>query len=217
MAGPVAEFGQLIVPTDVDRAFIDSLRLWLPTYLTWVERARELTPHLLARPTEDAYQNALEDDEFPDSRLPAIVVTTAQAEDADYGPNNELHGSWRVNVSAIVKAQTPPQVREVAALFGGCVAKVIHDQQTALEGEIKLARPMQVAPVADVTGKNRFLAAGICQFVAYVDNVMTGTGPVDPDPDDPIYLPPDPSDPDATYDPLSTVSGVTIDVKPLED
>ena len=98
----VADWGVNVVETDIDRAFIATIMFWLPTYLAQEERERELPNHLLARPQEGSYQNALEDTEFPDGRLPAIVVTTARTTDtkkAQYG----YAATYAVTVSAIVR------------------------------------------------------------------------------------------------------------------
>jgi hypothetical protein len=71
-----------------------------------------------------------------------------------------------------------------------------------------------VAPVADPTNAKRNLAAAINQFTVYVDDVLGGDGPIDPDIPTP-YEPADPDTPERPYDPLATVreGGVTVDVR----
>lgn len=209
---PAADWGTTLVETDVDRAVIERLRQWLPTYLSHAEEARGLPNGLLARPVDGSFQNALEDDSFPDGQLPAVVVTTAQTEgDPETGPNRSVYAAWRCNVSVVVRGRTPPETREVAAVFGGCVRAILVHQQLSLEGEVRW-RAGNVAPVADVTDQGRHLAAAINRFTVYVDEVITGDGPVIPDPDDPPYEPP--GDPDQPYDPLALVTNVTTTILP---
>jgi hypothetical protein len=210
-----ADWGELVIATDVDRAVLLQLQRWLPTYLTRAEVERDLPAHLLARPNAESYQNVLEDDDFPDGRLPAILVTTAQTGDVAVGTEGAYYASWQVVVSVIVRGRTAPETREVAALFGGCVARILAHQQLDLDGEVKWTGA-SVAPVADVTDKGRWLAAGINTFTVYADQVISGDGPVLPTDDDPPYDSPDPDDPDAPYDPLVLVraGGVTTTILP---
>jgi hypothetical protein len=211
MSAPVADWGETVVETDVDRAVIASLVMWMPTYLTQLERKRELPSYLLARPNLESYQNALEDDTFPDGRLPAIVVTTARTdnepEKLTLVTDDAYSAFWRTNVSAVVRGRTPPETREVAALYGGCVRAILVQKQT----EIGVVRwtGSSVRPYPDNSGQGRFLAAAINTFTVFVDLTLTGDGPVTAE----IYPPPDPvGNPDQPYDPLAVVREVTTQI-----
>jgi hypothetical protein len=152
MTNPVADWGEIVVETDIDRALILRLVMWMPTYLTHTETARNLAPHLLARPNLESYQNALEDDTFPDGRLPALVVSTART------------------------------VRWTGS---------------------------SVLPFPDASGQGRFLAAAMNTFTVFVDQTLTGDGPISAE----IYPPPDPvGNPDQPYDPLAVVREVTTQI-----
>jgi hypothetical protein len=207
----VAEFGPFVVDTDVDVAVVDTLRLWLPTYLAQAERERGLANKLLARPVEESYANVLEDDEFADHRLPAILVTTANLADTDVGSDGLYSGRFQVNVTAVVRGRTPAEARAVAALFAGCIRRVMLDHPSLghFAGTTRLVGGT-TAPVRDVTNAGRYLAGGISVFSVFVDELLqVGAGPQIPaDP----YDDPDPSDPDTPYDPLVTVTAVTVDV-----
>jgi hypothetical protein len=215
VANPVADWGAIVVETDIDRSMIKQLMRWMPTYLTHTELARDLPAYLLARPNLESYQNALEDDTFPDGRLPAIVVQTAQMEgepeprlvDTDVA----YSAIMRSNVSVVVRGRTPPETREVAALFGGAVRAILVQQQTDI-GLVRLTGTM-VVPYPDATGEGRYLAAAVNQFTVQVDAFLTGDGPIDPMVGDPDYPPPDPvGNPDQPYDPLAVVRTVTTQV-----
>lgn len=208
----VADFGPLVVETDVDVAVVRTLRLWLPTYLAQAERDRGLADRLLARPVEESYANTLEDDEFLDHRLPAIIVTTAQTSGEPLKDGRGIYSvPWLVVVSSVVRGRTPPETRAVAALFGGCVRRCLVQQADlggAVQGVWWVAS--NVAAVPDVTDQGRYLAAGINRFTVLVDEALDAYGgptiPADYGPD------PDPADPDTPYDPLAAVGDVIIDV-----
>lgn len=209
-----ADWGTTLVETDIDKLVIAQLRLWLPTYLSRAEVDRGLANGLLARPKASSFQNALQDDDFPDGALPAIVVTTAQTEGQPMYEANQVSAAWRCNVSAVVRGKTPGQAREVAAVFGGAVRRVLRDQQIGLDGEVKW-RAGQVVPISDQTGKERLLCASLNRFTVFTDVVMSGDGPLVPLAGDPPYPAPDPaSAPNAPYDPLVPVKvgGVTTTI-----
>jgi hypothetical protein len=205
-----ADWGDLVIETDVDQAVIATLKKWLPQYLAQAERERGLDLRTLARPSHESYTATLDEDTFPDPRLPAIIVTTAQTEGIERYGGGQHTVAWRVLVSSIVRGKTPPESRFVASLFGGCVRRVLVHQES-LGGFATSVRVVRhaVAPIADQTDAGRWLAAGINQFVVVVDDVLTGgVGPMEADP---IYDDPDPAGhPDEPYDDLATVSRVVV-------
>lgn len=220
---PVADWGQMLVETDIDRLVIARLRLWLPVYLAQAEVERGLPNHLLARPKPESYENALVETEFPEGRLPAILVTAAQTEG---NPERTADGgylaAWRTTVSAVVRGRTPAETREIASVFGGCVRRCLVQQQLDLDGEIRW-RQSHLTPVATSTtragiraaAKDLWLAAAINRFTVFADRVISGDGPVFPTPADSPFPAPDPvGAPDVPYDPLLAVrqGGVTTTI-----
>jgi hypothetical protein len=208
--GPVANWGELLVETDVDEAVIATLKKWLPSYLTRLERERGLTVRTLARPVAASYVNTLEDDEFPDHQLPAIIVTTARTSEVERFGGGVHTVSFQVIVSSVVRGRTPPETRKLAALFSGCVRRVLVHQQDLGEfaQEVRFQRG-NLAPLADQTDSGRWLAAGVNEFVVVVDDVLTGgVGPMQVDP---VYDDPDPEgNPDEEYTDPVTVSRVVV-------
>jgi hypothetical protein len=204
-----ADFGPFIIETDVDRALLGTLAFWLPTYLSQVERERDMVHGALARPTSDSYANTLDDDEWLDHRLPAVVCTTAATRDT---PNIEggweYEVAWLCVVSTVVRGRTPAETRAVAALLGGTVRRVLVQQQSLAGAGEPFADSTQwvrshVLPVPDATSSGRYLAACVNEFEVRTSNVVDASvGPL-----------PDPGvDPDIVYDPDPTVGAVTIDV-----
>lgn len=203
-----ADWGVMLLETDVDALVIQQLRAWLPNYLRQAEVERHLARHLLARPTDASFQNVLESADFPEAQLPAIVVTTANTTGEPQSNFSRQYGAnWGVVVSAIVRGRTAPETRALAALFGGCVRRILVHQQLDLDAEVRWMGG-NVAPVADETDQGRYLAAGINTFTVYTDQALGGDGPVHPEPDDDPVNPP--------YDPLPLVrpGGVITTILP---
>jgi hypothetical protein len=208
-----ADFGTMLVETDMDRLVLDQLKLWLPTYLARAESERGLPNRLLARPQSGSFQNALEDDTFPEGRLPGVIVTTARSNDIAKNQNGYM-GAYRCLVSGVVRGRSGQEARELASVWGGTIRRILHHQQLAdFEGEIRLTGH-RVTPVLDGSGDNRWLAAGQNTFTIFADHVLGGDGPLMPGGP---YHDPDPSgDPDAPYDPLAEVNEVSVDIVPKE-
>lgn len=185
---PVAEFGSLVLETDVDEAVSRTLRLWVPTYLSRFEEERNFSNRHFARPKE--YQTTLEDDSFPDKILPSILVTTARTEDLAKDGNGVYLVSFHVVVTAVARGRSPSDARLNASVYGGAARRLLvqHEGLGGFASGVNWASS-RLAPV-DVSGSNRNLAASINEFNVYVDQVLdSGVGPLLPDP---VYDDPDP-------------------------
>jgi hypothetical protein len=211
-----ADFGPLVIETDVDAAVVATLQRWLPTYLGRIRRERDGMARLQA-PRGESYSNALEDETFPDARLPAVLVTTARTEGQPAPNGNGIYSvAWTVVVSAIIGGRTHAETRDFAAIYGGCCRRALvhHPSLDGFAGDLVWTGG-SVARVALPQGDDRYLAAGISQFVVYVDEALGGEGPLEPDAPSP-YDQADPASPDRPYDPLATVADITLDVQARE-
>jgi len=205
------DFGPLITAVDVDAKVIDLLQTWLPTYLRQLERERPtvITEGLFDLPKDDNYANVLDDDEFPDHRLPAILVTSAETADPPTKNGDGIYtAGWTVTISSVVRGRTPAETRWIASMFEGSVRRLMVHHPPPFDGEVRWIGS-NTAAVADPSGAGRYLAAGMGQYVVYIDKVVQeGVGPIGPGP----YDPGDPDDPMTPYDPPVTVGSVSIDV-----
>jgi hypothetical protein len=194
-----ADFGPLVIATDIDDAIIATLRRWLPTYLWYVEQERGITHGSLPRPVAASFANTLSDDEFPDHILPAIMVTTAGTTEATILADGMYTATFLTTISCVLRGQKPPETRHSASLYEGCIRRALV-QNGSLGGAVAKTKyvptnPM-VGPVADRKRAGRYLAAGMARFHVYVDQIVQqGVGPILPDAE--------------PYDALAIVSDVT--------
>jgi hypothetical protein len=209
----VADFGPLTIETDVDTAVIATLKLWFPGYLSRLEDERSLGANYFARPVAASFANTLNDIEFPDHILPAVVVTTAEASTKPTKDGNGRYQvAWEVKVSAVVRGNDPVATRFNAACYNGCVRRIMTQQQD-LGGFASEVVPLthRVQPVADRTNAGRYLAAGTSTYNVLTEDVLSELG----GPwlgDDGPYTPPDPTDPDQTYDPPLVANAIHTEV-----
>jgi hypothetical protein len=210
-----AEFGPLIIETDVDAAVVGLLIERVPNMLSVIERERDLPERFLQRPRRADYRSVLDDDEFLDRSLPAILVTTANTvgEPASDG-EGLVYAAWSVIITAVARGRHAPESRVNASLYGGAVRRIL-TQNASLRGFAGDTKWMsgRVAPVATEDG--RYLSASINEFTVYVDQVLQiGAGPYVPNPGGlpGPYDPPDFLSPDDPYDPLAIVRDVTVEI-----
>lgn len=203
-----ADFGPLVLNTDVDYAVLDILKEYLPFYLAAIERERDLPVGYFDRPKAESYANTLEDDEFPDHAMPAIIVTSADTEGIPEKDGEGMHyAAWNVVISCVVRGRTPKETRRIASMFEGSVRRVMLNEGPPFDGEVRWTGT-NVAAVADPTGGGRYLAAGMSTYLVYVDHAVKSQAGIA---HEPPYT--DPDDPDAEPDPLVTVGSVSVDVQ----
>lgn len=219
-----ADFGPLITEVDIDEAILGLLKYWLPTHLAVIERERDLDVGFLARPRTADYANTLDDLEFPDHRMPAILVTTAQTDGTpEKDGNGFYYAAWNVTVSCVVRGKRPSHTRWLASLYGGAVRRVMLAMpegvgHPGMDGEIRWVGS-NLAPVADQSDTaGRYLAASVGRYVAYLDKVAwEANGPGIPNTP---YDPADPDNPNDPFEQLVDVASVTTTVDghtPAED
>lgn len=198
----IADWGPLVIATDVDEAVLAALQKWLPTYLIELGTERALG-YILPKP--NSYANTLDLDELMDHQLPAVVVTTANTTKTVGGSNFIYQAVWTVTVSVIVRGRRPPESRKTAALFEGAIRRAFLHKCRQTAGPLNDPHWIgtRVAPVADSTGKGRYLAAGIGTYNVSTDAAAKGFGGPDvPNADG--YVPP------------ATVTDVSVSVESEE-
>jgi hypothetical protein len=206
-----AEYGPLLLSTDLDQAATDVLKTWMPTYLMRFEEERHLAIGSLPRPQRRSYQTVLDDDEFPDQTLPGIFVTssgttTVPVKDAD----GNYYGAWTLNISAVARGQTPSHARVLSSYYEGCIRRIMLHQCLPFDSEVRLAAVPMIGRVTDRSGRNRHLNAAVNRFTVYVDHVVqAGVGPTIPNGP---YPDPDPANPQPT-EPFVPVTTVTTDLQ----
>jgi hypothetical protein len=171
---PQADWGALVINTDVDEALLEALREWLPTYLPRIAVERERPPLELP----NSYANVLEQDEFMDNQLPAILVTTASTAKVKGGPNTRYEAEWQVRVSSVVRGRKPSETRHISALYEGSVRRVMIQKarKSPIVCDVDWAGT-QLAPVLEMGGRGRYLAAGIGTYNVQTDFALQGAGP----------------------------------------
>jgi hypothetical protein len=213
-----ADFGPLVVASDINDCVIAALRYWLPTHIAQVERERaDVEAAVLARPLAESYAT-VQVEAWPDHRLPAIIVDTAGTIGTpDKDGDGFYYADWDVTVTALVRGRNMPETRWLASIYEGCVRRAMLMQDSRQAGRVRWVGTDPVRPVFDEDDQGRYMAAAVGRYVCEVERVaQDGAGPLLSEPDDLTdpYERPDPSgNPDDEYGPLLPVERVLIDTR----
>ncbi len=199
----IADWGPLVIATDVDQAVIDVLKEWVPTYLlkTAAERGLPAGDDDRQMTGPRTYTNVLTDDEFMDHQIPMVLVTTSETQKVKGGPNSQYEATWQTRVSAVVRGRNAAESKLFAALYEGAIRRAM-TQRCRGVGPVNESKwiATKTAPVSDPSGKGRYLAAGMGTYNVSTDFAAQGFGGPDT-PNADVYLP------------LATVTDVTTEVE----
>lgn len=168
----IANWGPLVIGTDVDDEIIATLKQWIPTYLTQARLERGISFNLALPRT---YANTFQGHEFLDHQLPAIICTTANLQAVVGGHNVPYQGAWQSQVAVVVRGKSPAATRYLAALYGGTVARLLVQQGGGVQNSLKLVST-RYEQVADGTGQSRWLLAAVNQLNVYSDEILRPWG-----------------------------------------
>jgi hypothetical protein len=179
----IANWGPLVIGTDVDDAVISTMQKWAPTYLKQAKLARNLsyTPAMYR-----TYANTFAGQEFLDHQLPALVAVTAQATATRGGRNMPYEATWTTRVATVVRGKRPAATRFLASLYEGVQRQVILQKVCAnpADGPANSVHWQGTAYelVPDGTGQGRYLLAATSVLQVFTDMaVQPYAGPETPD------------------------------------
>jgi hypothetical protein len=200
-------FGPSVHERHVQRAVLDTIQLWIETYLANVERRESLPPRSIPVPASGNY--VLRDDgalgKRPEDQLPAIcILCPGTTEEPTVDGEGRYRAAFLVNVAAIVSSGDPDYVSDLAKLYTSALRDLLI-QNGSLDGFAetsawKGSRTDDLKPEDD-----RSIAAGVNVFHIYVSGVVQRGAGLKAPPEDPyeeIELP--------------TVADVDVVLKPEE-
>lgn len=116
-------FGPMVIASDVEEALIDTLQLWLPTYLGEMQR---LKPELPPLPDIRSYSQTNRFQRLPQDQLPAAVVLSPGLASAPavFG-DGKIGAWWRLGVVVICSTRTAEETNQAAKLYGAAIRTLL--------------------------------------------------------------------------------------------
>jgi len=203
-----AEIGPFVTGADVEQAIMQTLKLWLPSYIAEGERAHGLTPGDIPAPRGWALTGR-DLEKYTSDQLPCIVVMAGGivVKPLATGYPGKVTAVWVCDVGCIFNAAWGRTSREYAQLYVRAISLAL--VQRPLEG---------LAAVVDITGEQyeeddfsqtRTYSLAVAQFVIEMEEMMWRSGGPPP------FVDP-PTDPTAPYTDWTEVAttDVTVDNTP---
>lgn len=129
-------FGELKDAGRVEEAFIERLRLWMPTYLSEVERQRGLTPGDIAIPRAVFARNDF--DRWQENQTPFIMVVASGTGATRRSGDGYYSGDFLVGVGTFISSRDEATTRRLAHLYGAAVRGCIV-QRRSLNDMVEVA------------------------------------------------------------------------------
>lgn len=180
-------FGRIVSDDTVEDAVIATLRKWLPTMLSEVERQRNLQQGYHERPQD--YTSRTEFDKWPEEQLPLVIVVCPGISD---DPVKEGRGIYRakydVGIVVVVSSIDKDSTRRIAQRMGAAVRAVLAKKSSldgAFEGDVRGVDWIGTKNNELKAEDDRTIWANRQLFSVEIGNVLTkGSGPREPEPYD---------------------------------
>jgi hypothetical protein len=189
VSSPATLFQPIFVGAVLEQAVIDTIKMWIPTYLREVER---LTGRQMGDiPVPRSYTTRKIFEKFVEDQTPTIIVVSpGTADEPKMEGDGHYRAEWGLGVGAVVSTSTQETTNLVAKVYGAAIRAIIL-QQASLGGIASGVRWMDESyddlPSDD---SDRTLGSAALYFRVEVDDVVNRFAgpnsvyfPADPDPD----------------------------------
>jgi hypothetical protein len=163
-------FDQIVTTTQIENAIIATLQLWLPTYISEVERQAGLTVGNINRPR--GWTNSYDLENWKQNQTPCIVLNVRGTVGKPERYEGGMYSAWfSYCVGCLVSDTTEAAARAGASVYMSALADTLI-QQDGLGGLATKTEWDGYSPkLPDPT--NRTLALGECEMRVLISNILT--------------------------------------------
>jgi hypothetical protein len=205
-------FGTIHTDDEVEDAVIATLRKWLPTYMSEVERQLGLDEGYYARPAASSFTARSDFEKWPEEMLPLVVVIAPGIEEDPVKDGDGVYrGGFQIGVANICSSTDQVSTRRYTYRMGAAIRTILTQKASldqALDGDIRGTTWIGTrnTDVSDEDGRTIWACQQL--FVVEVDYIMQKThGPLAP----PII----PTDPVPDWPDVATAD-VSLDKEPID-
>lgn len=192
--GLTPDYGPMIDGEQVESAALETLKLWLPSYVAAKERAMGLAPRTLPLVADAGWAVSTDIDRWPGPVLPSVLLASTGLADK---PSRDGKGMYRarftLGVAVVVSARDARAANRLAKAYTA-VLRTCLLQQSTLGGLASGVEWEDEQYDALPSRKSDSLASGQVVLTVEVEDMGTArSGPRGTPPDDPYSGPPAPA------------------------
>lgn len=174
-------FGSITSTIDVEEATLETLRIWIPEWLSEVERQKGKQRGYLNRPPDpESYHGGDDFDSWKEDDCPEYIVVV-KADSLERNASAGYTVAYNVDIACVLIQQDEEEARTQISLHGAALMFLV---QQATLGGLAERLVMTKAPTPEFPDPtNRRLARAIASFTVWVASVVNeNLGPVQPNP-----------------------------------
>jgi hypothetical protein len=177
-----AQFRRILVASTLEQATMDTLVMWLPTYLAEVERQLNLHPSTLPAPQNYTNRNSF--DTLAGEQIPKIVVLSEGIEGipVTFGPG-QYQAVWRLGVGVATSAKDERTANMYVKAYGAAIRALMVQQGLGNEvaGVAQIRWAGETYNDLPLPNQHMLFKAASLFFLVDVEDVVTWTaGPTVP-------------------------------------
>jgi len=119
-------FGPLVLATDVENAYVATLKLWMPTYLGFVER--HIGDEFGTLPLPGSYTFSSDFNHFPEEQLPAILISSDKLAHPQPDGTKAYRATFPMKVGVAVSSQDRTSSERLAKIYAGVIRSIFTDK-----------------------------------------------------------------------------------------
>lgn len=181
-------FGEITVGTEIEVAVMDTLRIWMPTYLEEIELQKGRTRGEIPPPARYTTRNRF--DSFPDDAMPLCVVVSPGLAEKPRKEGSGIYSAWwAVGVGFAAVARDADAAGFLSKVYGAA-SRAILLQHGSLGGSAEGVEWEDESYDDLVDDEERTVRACYEMFRVFKYDIVTkGGGPSDPIAPDPVTQP----------------------------
>jgi hypothetical protein len=171
-------FGRIVTASQIEEAFILTLKQWFPTYLSEMERQLNMSVNSLPHPQNYTNRNSFDAEKAEE--IPKVVVISPGLEGAPILVGSKTYrASWRVGVGVATAASEEEMANKMMKAYAGATRAIILQQLS--RDTVPIAQVEWVLETYDdlpIPGQIQQYKAASLFFVVDVETVVSkGRGP----------------------------------------
>ena len=180
-------FQRILVASQIEEAFTQTLQKWYPTYLAEIERQLGVRTHTLPPPQNYTNRNSFDD--VVGEKIPKVVVLSAGIDSTPRTNGyRQYQATWRIGVGVATGAKDEETGNMMVKAYAAATRALLLQNQAlnGLPGIVEIRWAAESYDDLQISAQHMLYKAASLYFLVDVENVVTARG----GPDEPTLTDP---------------------------